>query len=128
MTIPDQQDLRLVAEKLGVDKAQRHVFLCCDAKKAKCCDPIEGQKAWDYLKRRLRELGLSEHGGVQRTKADCLRICQGGPIAVVYPEGAWYRGCNETVLEQIVQQHLIGGQVVREHLITERPLGPDAKS
>jgi (2Fe-2S) ferredoxin len=123
MTTPTTNDLQQIAQKLGIPSAKRHLFLCCDAKKAKCCDPIEGQKAWDYLKRRLKELGLSEQGGIQRSKADCLRVCTGGPIAVVYPEGAWYHGCSEKVLEEILQQHLIGGRVVREHLITERPLG-----
>lgn len=116
-------ELRQISEKLGLDVSKRHVFLCCDARKAKCCDPIEGQKAWDYLKGRLKELGLSERGGVQRTKADCLRVCKDGPIAVVYPEGAWYRRCDATALERIVQEHLIGGRVVKDLLITEHPLG-----
>jgi len=115
-------ELRQISEKLGLDVSKRHIFLCCDARKAKCCDPIEGQKAWDYLKGRLKELGMSERGGVQRTKADCLRVCEDGPIAVVYPEGAWYRRCDAPALERIVQEHLIGGRVVEDLLITEHPL------
>lgn len=81
--------------------------------------------AWDYLKKRLKELGLSESGGILRTKANCLRICEGGPIAVVYPDGTWYSGCDPPVLERIIQEHLVGGKPVEEYLITTVRLNPD---
>ena len=76
-----------------------------------------------YLKKRLAELGLSEAGGVQRTRANCLRVCESGPVAVVYPEGAWYAGCDPPVIERIIQEHLIGGRIVEDALILVRPLG-----
>jgi (2Fe-2S) ferredoxin len=114
--------LQKAARALGLAQYKRHIFLCADSAEPHCAPAEQSHAAWEYLKRRLKELGLSgPHPLVYRTRANCLRVCTQGPIAVVYPEAVWYHSCTPEVLERIIQEHLVQGRVVGEFVIATNP-------
>jgi (2Fe-2S) ferredoxin len=131
MTDPADR-LAQAANDLGIARARHHILLCADPTKPKCASKEAGAEVWAYLKQRLVELGLDAKvvaatGGppspgpcVLRSKVDCLRVCASGPIAVIYPEGIWYHSVTVPVMERILQEHVLGGRPVAEHVLGPR--------
>ncbi|QHG92612.1 (2Fe-2S) ferredoxin domain-containing protein [Coxiella endosymbiont of Amblyomma sculptum] len=120
MIVLENEKLRRKLDILQLDNIRYHIFLCCDQKSPRCCQKSTGLESWEYLTKRLSELRLVGTGGIYRTKANCLRICCQGPIAIVYPHGVWYHSCSPNVIELIIQKHFLNEQPVEEYILFKK--------
>ena len=117
-----KQELARIADKLHINACGRHVFLCVGDS---CCSQESGEKAWKALKNILkdRDLSLSESPeSCFRTKVGCLRVCKGGPILVVYPEGHWYFGMTADKIPEFVERQIVQGEPIHEWIFATNPL------
>lgn len=96
-----------------VQPYKKHIFVCTGVK----CAPETSPSLYEWLKKRLKELNIQGAERTQRSQCACLGVCEGGPLAVVYPEGVWYHHLDEQKLERVIQEHLIGNKPVTDYIL-----------
>ncbi|HFE37911.1 MAG TPA: (2Fe-2S) ferredoxin domain-containing protein [Gammaproteobacteria bacterium] len=106
---------------MGKPYYKHHVFFCTNQREngVRCCQDHNASAIRAYAKDKVKAAGLTVPGGARMNAAGCLNRCDKGPVMVVYPEGIWYRySCAEDI-DEIVEQHLLKGRVVKRLQLVE---------
>ena len=100
---------------------KKHLFFCTNDRgtgaERPSCNQCGSAKLRDYAKARVKALDLSGTEKVRVNKAGCLDRCEEGPVCVVYPEGVWYTYIDEEDIDEIIDKHIVNGQLVERLLL-----------
>jgi (2Fe-2S) ferredoxin len=98
---------------------EKHIFICINQREPgaarRSCGEAHGLEIVDAFKKRLKELNLPIK--LRAQKAGCLDICDFGQTVVVYPEGVFYVGVEQSDVEEIIREHIIHNRPVQRLIL-----------